>query len=150
YQQQAATAENLGENIGSRKVARGLVNVVEKIVERLGSGNLQVDALHDEARDLIKQARRLADKAEEERLVRQLEAAYERYERAWHARSGLDKTKQEDATRAALRILEAETLPICLRLQNFNAEQIDLSEAEHRQTVRRMAWGLALAGTVGS
>jgi two-component system sensor histidine kinase HydH len=56
----------------------------------------------------------------------------------------------DDSMRAGLRTLETETLPLCIKLQSFNAEQIDLSEAEHRRTVQRMAIGLGVLGTLGS
>ena len=44
YRQQAVTAENLGENIGSRKVAAAL----EELFDRFVKGGVQVDDLNQE------------------------------------------------------------------------------------------------------
>src|SRR5690242_16312585 len=46
YHQQAITAENLGENIGSRRAARDLKAVLEKLVGALADGNLKVADLN--------------------------------------------------------------------------------------------------------
>src|SRR5436190_21262395 len=143
YRQQAATAESLGENIGSRKAARNVEIALEELIQHLGAGGAQAAAFADKVKQPLAEARGLADKEEEERLVRELEKSYDR---AWETLQDNSAASKQDA----LKVLVADTLPISRRLQKFNAEQIDVSEAEHRQTVRRMAIGLAIVGTVGS
>lgn len=144
YRQQAATAESLGENIGSRKAARNVEIALEDLIQHLGAGSDQAGVFAAKVKHELAEARRLADKDEEERLVRELEASYDR---SWQE---LQDGSGAATTQHALKVLVADTLPISRRLQKFNAEQIDLSEAEHRETVRRMAIGLAIVGTVGS
>ncbi|MFO0969207.1 MAG: ATP-binding protein [Gemmataceae bacterium] len=147
YRQQADTAESLGENIGSRRVARNLQVDLGTLVDAVRRRPEQVAEVDRKLERLIAQAQDLADKDEERRLVATIEDSYRRFKEHWRRRSAAasDKLAAE-----ALAILETETLPACIQLVNFNADQIEESEARHRATVRHMSFGLFAFGAVGS
>jgi len=46
--------------------------------------------------------------------------------------------------------LAAHTIPACDRLRDFNALEIEKSEADHRATLRRLTWGFVAVGVLGS
>src|SRR5262249_37806212 len=43
-----------------------------------------------------------------------------------------------------------EPLTACHELREYNAGQIEESDRDHRRAIRRMSWGLALVGSLGS
>src|SRR5262249_41850105 len=47
-------------------------------------------------------------------------------------------------------MLRGDPLTACQELRNFNAEQIEESNRDHSRALRRMTWGLALVGGLGS
>ena len=126
--QQADTAESLGENIGSRRVARNLQVDLGTLVDAVRRRPEQVAEVDRKLERLIAQAQDLADKDEERRLVATIEDSYRRFKEHWRRRSAAasDKLAAE-----ALAILETETLPACIQLVNFNADQIEAVRAAY-------------------
>lgn len=148
--QQARTAEVLRENVGSRKVAYDLETTLENLVALLRSGSTQVDGLNDRIRDLLTEAKELADKEQESRLVGRLEESFEGYDRRWQEHLEAGGAAREQGTKAAIQTVLTEMLPTCHKLRAFNAREIELSEEVHGRTVKWMAWGLIGVGTVGA
>ena len=147
YGQQTTSADILGENVSSTQVARDLQNTLADLLLLLKGRSEQVDVLHDRIHTQLAEARRLADKEEEARLVGQLQESFAHYMERWRARQNAGPGAEEAPD--YMRLLATETLPICAKLRDFNAQQVNESEAEHRRAVRGMAWGLAGVGTLG-
>jgi signal transduction histidine kinase len=150
YFQQATSAAILGENVSSAQVAHDLENTLYDLLLLLHDRNEEVQALHKRIRQQLKQASDLADKAEETKLVGRLEDSFQRYLTQWEKRRGPAAGPTGDPLRAAVTIVETETLPACRQLQDFNARQVQESESAHRSTVTWVVLGLVGVGTVGS
>src|SRR5271166_3670007 len=78
YFQQATSATILGENVSSVQVAHDLENTLYDLVSLLHDHNEQVSALHKRIRQQLVLANHWADKAEEKRLVGQMEESFGR------------------------------------------------------------------------
>jgi two-component system sensor histidine kinase HydH len=139
YWQLRSTGRNLSEDVGSRKAAHDLETTLENLAGLLKGGSKQVDALDERIAGLLDQVTYYADKEEEKRLADQLWQSYHRYRHLETAQPA-----------KALAVVEKEMLPQCRELRDFNAEQIEKSEAEHRESIRQMVWGLVSLGTIGS
>ncbi len=148
--QQQATSAILKENVGSRKAAYELEGTLRDVIRLLQDGSKQVDALHVAIHDQLATAQQYADKPEERKLVAQLEKSFERYQQKWQAHRDSNPARAKDAIPEAIEILEQETVPTCMKLREFNAREIEASEAIHSHTVRWMAWGLAGVGSIGA
>jgi signal transduction histidine kinase len=140
FRQQEETAAVLNENVGSRQAAHELEDVLDRLAARQREGGPGVEDLQEQADSHLAKIQGFADKDEERRLAAQLAASFARYRELW----------QSGARDAALRVLEAQLLPYCRELRNYNAEQIDKSEAVHRHVLGQLAWQLAVVGVVGS
>src|SRR5947209_4769448 len=147
YGQQTTSADILGENVTSTQVARDLQNTLADLLALLKGRSEQVDALHVRIHTQLAEAQRLADKEEEARLVGQLQQSFAHYMERWRTPRKTQPGVDDDPD--YVRLLERETLPICGKLRDFNAQQVNESEADHRRAVRGMAWGLAGVGTLG-
>jgi two-component system, NtrC family, sensor histidine kinase HydH len=144
YSQQTATAEALGENIGSRQAAGDLEQTLSDLAALHRNGVPNVEPLHRQVQDQLDKVRDLADKPRERELVEELVAAYGRYLHVWRERP---RSRSGDES---LRVLAREVIPACQSLRSYNASQIELSEQVHRRTLRHMAWGLAAVAGFGS
>lgn len=150
YREQATAAEILRENVSSTQAAHDLENILKDLATLLQVGDEQAGALHPRIRLHQAEVRQLADKGEEQELTRQLDDALERYLRLWHARRPSSPQGAEDGAALALQVVEAEALPLCGKLQAFNARQSDESAAAHHQTVQWLVFGLVGVGTLGA
>src|SRR5436305_15187399 len=86
YSQQTATAEALGENIGSRQAAGDLEQSLSDLAALHRNGVPNVEPLHRQVEDQLDKVRELADKPRERELVDELVDSYGRYLRVWRAR----------------------------------------------------------------
>jgi two-component system sensor histidine kinase HydH len=143
--QQSETAEILGENIGSRRAAANLREILTDLVALHQSGVTDLKARHDQAKEDLNEIKKMADKDTEKILAKQLTESFGVYLTLWQARN-----ERPDAGAAALRHLLADTIPICDKLREFNSREIEKSELEHRRTVRLLTWGFAIVGVLGS
>jgi two-component system sensor histidine kinase HydH len=150
YRQQATAAQILEENVVSRKIDHDLETAVAALIAVHRDGSDQVDALHERIQALLAQAQALAATEEERSLVRQLEHGFTRYRQRWETRVAPVQASGEDAVTAAMTILETDTLPLCRQLREYHSLRIEQAAAAHRQTVHRMAWGLAGLGSIGA
>jgi two-component system, NtrC family, sensor histidine kinase HydH len=150
YMQPDATRLDLEENVDSTLVAHDLINTLSDLAYLLANGQEQVEPLHERIRGLLKQARGLADKFEEQKHVGELEVCLDRYFHLWEKRSyQLPEARAATVARCE-KILETEALPRCRELQAFNALQIRRSENTHRATVNWAITGLLSVGVVGA
>src|SRR5271169_5504733 len=112
--QQTLTAEAFGEDVGSREVANNLEIALRDLDAALHAGQRQqIAVLQDHVAELLVDAERLADKAEEARLVGMLKDSYQRYLKEV-------QTALPGHPQAGLGILEKELLPTCRQLRVFN------------------------------
>jgi len=145
YRQQAGTAEELGENIGSRQAASNLEETLQDLAAYHRKGDEHVEPLHEKINQRLEEIESFADKPEEKKLAGQLKESYSRYLSVWQGGAG------SPARAAAARAeIEERLLPLCQQLQVFNAEQVNTSRQVHQQTLRWMAWGLAGVSAAGA
>jgi signal transduction histidine kinase len=144
YQQQAGTADVLNENITSRRAAANFEETLTILIALHRERRANVEPLHQRGANHLAQIMELADKEDEKSLAEKLAASFQRYRHAWDG-SDHGPSAHDDA----LANLQ-DTLLQCQRLEDYNARQVEESEAVHRRTLRRMAWGLAGVGGVGS
>jgi two-component system sensor histidine kinase HydH len=149
YWQLHTTGQSLSEDVGSRKAAHELETTLKNLADLLAHGSDQVDALEERVHDLLEKVNRLADKEEETRLVGQLRQGYQTY-RQLKRQVQAGQLSAAAGSQAALGVILQDLLPACRQLRDFNAEQIEKSEAEHRQSIRHMVWGLIALGTLGA
>jgi signal transduction histidine kinase len=150
YRQQTDTAAELGENIGSRRAASNLEETLRDLAALHRNGVENVAPLHERIDVLLHEIEAYADKPEEQTLAAQLVASFRHYQEVWQAPRTPADSGHQAVARAALDVLDRETIPLCQKLRNFNATQIDQSEQVHRRTLRWMAWGLAGVSVIGS
>src|SRR5262245_29221570 len=150
YLQQASAAAVLGENVRSTKAAHDLENTINEMVLSLRDHDEPPEALHARFRQYLDQARELADKDEEKRLVDWLEDSFARYLRWWDRRLAAPAGGPGESVQDAVAILKVEMLEACNELQDFNARQVLESEEAHRRTVQWMIAGLVGVGGVGA
>jgi two-component system, NtrC family, sensor histidine kinase HydH len=146
FREQSSSAAALGENIVSHRAAAALEESLEALVNVLDTRPEGVPALNDRAAEHITLARGYVDQPREGELVDQIEHGFARYLDAWHdvpIEAGSDRTMR---IRTAVDLLRMEVLRACQLLREYNAQRIIDSEAEHRATLRKLAWGLAAIG----
>jgi signal transduction histidine kinase len=144
FVQQAASAGRLTEDVESRRIARELETTFQDLIALLRDNHVRPDALHERVANRLERARAFADKPRERELVSQLERCFRHYLATWQ------KPPTERSLSLAIAILNDQALPLCTDLREFNAHQIEESEAAHRQFLTMMAWGLGGVGVVGS
>lgn len=137
YLQQSYSAQEVGENVDSRRVAQELETTLGDLAALVKKGN-PGDPLHDKVRDLLDRAEELADKPDEKVHVQRVEASFERY------------LHPEPGSPLAAEVLEKEALPATRELREYNSRQIEDSERAHRDTVRGLAVGLIVLAAVAS
>ncbi|MFT3883650.1 MAG: ATP-binding protein [Gemmatales bacterium] len=145
YLQQTRTAEVLGENIGSRGAAVNLENTLNDLLALHDRGVKEVEAVQDKAFQHLQAIEQFVDKPEEQVLAKRLSESLLKYRQLWSADDASAKSRQK-----AVLLLRSETLPAVQALRNYNGDQIQTSEIEHRTTLRHMAWGLVIVGGLGS
>ena len=147
YGQQTNTADVLKENIDSRRAASNLEETLRDLAALHRAGGAGVEPIHQQRiNPLLQDIQTFADKPEEQALAAQVKASYHHYLHVWQTTAGT--TAERSA--AANAVLEHEVLPLCQRLRNFNADQIDASERVHQRTLRWMAWGLTGVSAAGA
>jgi signal transduction histidine kinase len=136
YHQQGSITEELTENVDSRHAASDLEDALRKLSGVVREGNAKVAPLHDEVADNLKKIHDYADKDEEQKQADDLDASFREYLAARRSRN-IDK---------AADILQNQTLPLCVQLRDFNAQQIEKSADAHSRALRYLAWGLVAVG----
>ena len=149
YLEQYSSASILGENVKSAQIAHNLENTLYDLVSLLHEDNPQAGALHKRVQQQLGEAGIWADKAEERKLVNQMEESFQQYLILWDSRRTLSPG-QTDPLPSAVKIVETSLLPACKELQQFNERLVQESETSHRTTVTFVVLGLVGVGTVGS
>jgi len=143
YRQQTHSAEVLGENIGSRRAAGDLEEAVQDVMALHRNKVAQVEPILERVREHLSKIASYADKPAEKELTGQIAAAFDKYVAVRNSAMAEDHFK-------ALAILEQEVVPACLALRRFNVDQVEVSQQQHLQALRWMAWGLGGVGFVAS
>ncbi len=144
YRQQSSKAQEVEENIGSRRAAAELETILSELIDSLRQGKGDVIPLHQRIRDQLEVIKRYADKGPEHSFCMQLESGFAEYLRKSQSRESPVKKDR------LIQVLQGTMLPACLALRDFNAHQIEESGLVPEQTLRWMAWGLAAVGGFGS
>jgi two-component system sensor histidine kinase HydH len=134
-QEQARTAAAHEEDIHSRRAAADLEEGLAELIAAHQEKGRALGPLQERILDYIAVIEQFADKDEERRLVRRIKDSFQTY---------------LEGGRRAVGLLTGQILPACQRLRDFNAGQIEESGKEHRAALRRLVWGLALVGGLGS
>jgi two-component system, NtrC family, sensor histidine kinase HydH len=145
FQEQASSAEALGENIASHRAAAALEESLAALVSVVQNRPEGVPALNERAAEHIAAARAYADQPAEQEMVGRLEDGFGRYLAAWDRLAAEAATDRSARARVAA-LLQTDVFRVCQQLREYNAQRIVDSEVEHRANLRRMAWGLAAIG----
>jgi two-component system sensor histidine kinase HydH len=141
YREQDRTATELGQDIGSRGAAIDLEATLNALALLHDRRSADVEPLHRQAEADLQAIGRFADKPEERRLADACAVRFEEYRRRWQARFPPEELAA---------FLREKAVPAVQALRAFNGGEIKRSEEEHRAALRRMAWGLAVVGFLGS
>jgi two-component system sensor histidine kinase HydH len=142
--EQARTADVLGENIGSRHAVSSLEETLTDLVALHERGVREVAPLRERVEFHLSEIDRYANSPRERELAAAIAASYRSY------LAMADDAGRPGQQAALARHLLGDTLPACRRLRSYNADQVEESEQIHRDSLRRMAWGLAVVGSLGS
>ena len=143
--QQTQTAQVLGENIGSRRAAADLRQILADLEHLHERGATDLAPLHERIQSHLEEIGRLADKDTEKTLAARVTESFNRYLALWQSRGD-----RPDGVAEATRHLKTDTIPACDRLREFNSREIETSELTHRETLRWLTWGFAIVGVLGS
>jgi two-component system sensor histidine kinase HydH len=103
-------------------------------------GAMAVEPVHDRIAGHLAEIESLADKDHERILSERARFGFAAYRDAYAG--GRPANELLDLLR--------EPLTACHELREYNAGQIEESDRDHRRAIRRMSWGLALVGGLGS
>ncbi len=138
----------LRENVASMKAALDLERpVVELIALFRGPGRKDdpaafvrhVERRNDRLRELLVQSEGLADTPPEQAIAREVRAGLDNYFARW-------KTRAPGTEGDLAGLLEAEVLPACRKLRNYNVEQVGASDRDNYVIVNRLTWALLAVG----
>ena len=147
--QQSRIAGVLRENIRSRRAAADLEESLIDLIGLVRARVEEVSAMHRRIEQHLASIRAHADHEEERVLYNRLAASYHRYRQAWGRIAGRPGPQHEAGVRAALAVLESETLKRCQELRDHNNERIEEGAESHRRVLRELAWGIAGVGCTG-
>src|SRR5262249_7635310 len=122
-----------------------LENTIKNMVQWLNQGHTEAVELDKQSRDDLLAARKYANTDEESRLVNEIQESLHQF----HALFPLTQASG-DSQKKAVAILEQDILSPCRELRVFNEKEIASSEAQLRQNLKWMAWGLVAVGTIAS
>jgi signal transduction histidine kinase len=131
------------ENVESMQAARELERAVVELLPALRSGGDDTPSRQAEVdgrlRQLLAESERLADTEPEREIVREVRAGLEAY---------FAKSRQPgaDGNRRRAELLEAEVLPACRKLRNYNIDQVGVSDRDNFLIVNRLTWILLAVG----
>ncbi len=140
YHDQTRTADALAEDIDSRGAAIELEATVNNLIVLHAAGSAATGPLVGRAAEDIERIESYADKPPERELLARIRASFERYERR----------RDGGTPRELAEVLRLDALPAVQALRTFNGGELRASQGDHRRALRRMAWGLAVVGGLGS
>jgi signal transduction histidine kinase len=139
---------DLTENVQSTQAAARLETTTEKIIALLGGSHLQravltqqIDEQNQQAKALIADSFRLANLANEQRLVARIRKGFQAYQDRWQASGGNEAFDQ-----ALAQQLTQEVLEPCRDLRHFNTDQIEQSDLDNQAIIQKFRWGLLAVG----
>lgn len=150
FQQQSMIAKVLQENVESRRAATELQ---ECLTDLIALENAQVEAvavMHDRVRELLAALERTTDQPEERELYMQLQAAFNQYLARWQALPAPGESSHEPMRRTATMELEQSVRQPCAAFIEYNGRRIEDSADHHERVLRRLAWGMAIVGSIGA
>lgn len=135
------TASVLGEDIDSRGAAVNLEASLNSLAALHDRTSPDVEPLHGQVRADLADLVRLADKDQETVLVREVTDRFEEYFQLWRNRIPSEELA---------RVLRDRVLPAATALRVYDGYELRRSEDSHRRSLRRIVWGLAIVGVLGS
>ncbi len=146
-------SKDLSENVRSTRAAISLGNTTKALIDLLRGPHPASDAVADQvreynqtARDLLQDARSLADKDREKVLVSQIAEALRRYFESWDQRTQKAAADLASFDRTLADLLEREVLGPCIELREFNSREIEASDKKNQAIINRLNWGLLAVG----
>lgn len=151
YRLHAASAELLTDDIDSRKIADEMGSKLGNLITQVRAGKYEdVQARFQEIEEDLAQAELLANTEKEADMVALLKEGLTNFRESWDQLEELEPKEKDKAIKTAVRILESEARPQAVQLYNYNSKRIDESEKDLRRTVKWIAWGLVMVGSIGS
>jgi two-component system, NtrC family, sensor histidine kinase HydH len=149
FREQSTSAAALEENLNSHRAAADLEENLGDLTVLLRARVEGVTALNDRIAEHLEVASGLADSPTERLLVDRVESSFSRYLQIWEQIPDHPGPEHESRIRAALKVIESETLKECEELREHNRVRMTVANEEHQITLRRLSWGLAAIGGSG-
>lgn len=149
YRLHASSTQVLSEDLDSLKVAEQIETKLGSLKTKLRAGNFLVEPIHQEIQELLFHASELVNDEKEQEFETQVETQFSEYLSLWHQRAEEVGKAREETTRQMIKKLD-DTFTAALRLFNYNKPAIERSEKALKDSMRWLAWGLAIVGCVGS
>jgi two-component system sensor histidine kinase HydH len=142
--EQSRTAGDLSEDLRSRTEAANLEETLENLAALHDRGVRSTEPILNRVEEHLAAISQLANKNQERAHVRAVTESYRGYLRLCAG------GKPDAETLGPAQYLRERTIPACRQLRHFNASESEASEEAHHQALRRMSWGLAVVGGLGS
>jgi signal transduction histidine kinase len=143
----------LSENVRSTETAASLERTTNELIGLLRSDpshdeslRLKVEQQNQNAEELLKGARVLANLVRESALVEDIDQGWQEYLDQWKTRSG----ERAAFDGGLAQILEQKVLPPSTALRRFNLDQIAQSDRENQAIVSTIKWSMLLIGVGGT
>lgn len=144
--EQSESANALGETIASHRSAAQLEENLLDLIALLRTKVEDVRALNERIGSHLHDLQALAKTDEEKIACDKLTSSFEKYLVIWRSLKPLRGVEHVEARKAALRVLEDETLATCQSLRDSLGHHIDDLHQDHAANIRGLAWGLAAVG----
>jgi two-component system sensor histidine kinase HydH len=141
YEEQDRTAAVLQEDIGSRGANINLEATLNNLAALHNQKSREVEPLQEQARKDLADIFSFANKEQERQLADEVAAKFEEYLALWQGGAPPE---------ALASFLQKKAVPAIVALREYNGRELQQSEEGHRQSLRRMAWGLIVVGGLGS
>jgi two-component system sensor histidine kinase HydH len=149
FDQQAAVARVLRENVASRRAGVELEECLTDLIALEKDRVESVSALHDRVLTHLRTIEGVADEPAEQNLFARLNGAFAEYLRRWQGMPPPGDPVHEAALREATQFLEAEVLRPCTEFRVYHDRRLEETTEQHERVLRRVAWGMAGIGVFG-
>lgn len=136
-QEQTRTAEALEQDIAGRSAVVNLEVTLNNLAVLHDRQSQDLEPLHDSIASTLDEVIAFVDSPEEHDLVERASGRCAEYLRLW--------ADGEDHPKLA-RFLREQAVPAVDALRRYRSRELKQSDAEHRRSIGRMAWGLVAVG----
>lgn len=147
--QQSTIAGLLRNSVSGQRAAIELEECLRDLIALEDDRVERVAVLHERVRRLLTAVRDSAGHEDEQERFRLVSTAYEDYLHRWREMPPATDARHEVARGNATRYLEAAVLKPCQEFEQYYANRVEDSAAQHERVLRQLAWGLAGIGVLG-